>query len=495
MGARDRRKLSYQAIDRWKFFVPVSFLLHIIIMLSLDIKLSMPVPDKLKPNKAITLILQAAPLPIKPSPVDNNAPKPALVKLVKAEPEKTLPAPNPIRLPASVVAKKVPRPAVVKTPPPTNTARQRYIKAPPVQHTTVAKASVAKQSPVPIRRTPAPVQPARVSAPVAKSNMPKNMANLPRIGISVQPPPQPQTAVITSNMPSDMQNLPRIGIPVQAPAPVQPKPAISQKIATPQPTVVQKVPVPNVVKSVAPPTPIQFVQKSIPPVPVPERIADTPEPEMLMPVPPVKQTPIETSQSTPVSVNKVKQSAFQQRLESLEDNVVSFMPVFPQVIRLMAQGWLKDLEEIAVPILAPVAPKPSRAVVQSVPVENSVEQTSQDKAVSQTKPAKSTEAIPEQFMTDDRFHTKEVIQGNMDKDSFPAEQQGKSGKKLGSIIFKERKNYGDITPQNESAAQNTKKHKGEGFSIPIGDCYVGSKTEVEEEGQSGEHKNPINCNF
>jgi hypothetical protein len=457
-------------------------------MLSLDIKLSMPVADKLKPNKAITLILQAAPVPIKPPPVDNKAPKPALVKLVKVEPEKALPAPNPIRLPASVVAKKVPRPVIAKTPPPPNAARQRYIKAPPVQQSTVAKASVAKQSSVPVRRTPAPVQSARVSAPVAKSNMPDNMADLPRIGIPVQPSPQPQPAVITSNMPSDMQNLPRIGIPVQAPAPVQPKPAISQTIAPPQPTVVQKVPVPNVVKSVAPPTPVQSVQKTIPPVP--ERIADTPEPEMPMPVPPVKQIPIETSQSTPVPVNTVKQSAFQQRLESLEDNVVSFMPVFPQVIRLMARGWLKDLEEIAVP----VAPAPSRAVVQSVPVENSAEQTSQDKAVSQTKPAESTEAIPEQFMTNDRFHTKEVIQGNMDKDSLPAEQQGKSGKKLGSIIFKERKNYGDITPQEESAAQNTKKPKGEGFSIPIGDCYVGSKTAVEEE-QSGEHKNPINCNF
>jgi hypothetical protein len=494
MGVRYQRKLSYQAMDRWKFFVPLSFLLHIIIMLSLDIKLSMPVPDKLKPNKAITLILQATPVPIKPPPVAHNAPKPALVKLVKAEPEKALPAPNPIRLPASVVAKKVPRPVVAKTPPPPNAARQRYIKAPAVQHSTVAKTSAVKQSPVPVRRTPAPVQPARVPAPVAKSNMPDNMADLPRIGIPVQPSPQPQPAVITSNMPSDMQNLPRIGIPVQAPAPVQPKPAISQQIAAPQPALVQKVPVPNVVKSVAPPTPVQPVQKSTPPVPVPERIADTPEPEMPIPAPPVKQMPIETSQSEPVPVNTVKQSAFQQRLESLEDNVVSFMPVFPQVIRLMAQGWLKDLEEIAVPTPAPVAPSPSRAVVQSVPVENSAEQTSQDNAVNQTAPAESTEAIPEQFMTDDRFHTKEVIQGNMDKDSLPAEQQGKSGKKLGSIIFKERKNYGDITPQEESAAQNTKKPKGEGFSIPIGDCYVGSKTAVEEE-QSGEHKNPINCNF
>lgn len=471
MGVRYQRKLSYQAMDRWKFFVPLSFLLHIIIMLSIDIKLSMPIPDKRKPNKSITLILQAAPLPIKPPPVANNAPKPILAKV---EPEKTLPAP--------VVAKKVPRPVVVaKTPPPTNMVRQRYIKAPPVQHLTVAKASVTKQSPVPVRRTPAPVQPARASAPVAKSNIPDNMADLPRIGIPVQPPPQPQPAVITSNMPSDMQNLPRIGIPVQATTPVQHKPAISQ----PQPTVAQKVPVPNVVKSVAPPTPVQPVQKSIPPVP--ERIADTPEPEMSIPAPPVKQVPIETSQSTPVAVNTVKQSAFQQRLESLQDNVISFMPVFPQVIRLMAQGWLKDLEEITVP---PVAPTPSRAVVQSVPVENSTEQTSQENAVSQTKP----EAIPEQFMSDDRFHTKEVIQGNMDKDSLLAEQQGKSGKKLGSIIFKERKNYGDITQQEESSAQNTKKPKGEGFSIPIGDCYVGSKTEVEE-GQSGEHKNPINCNF
>ncbi|MFI3219959.1 MAG: hypothetical protein QX189_12680 [Methylococcales bacterium] len=460
--------MSYQAMDRWKFFVPLSFLLHIIIMLSLDIKLSMPIPDKLKPNKTITLILQAAPLPIKPPPVANNAPKPTLVKV---EPEKTLPAP--------VVAKKVPHPVVAKTPPPTNAVRQRYIKDPPVQYSTVAKASVAKQSLVLVRRTPAPVQPARVSAPVTKSNMPDNMANLPRVGIPVQPQP----AVITSNMPSDMQNLPRIGIPVQATTPVQPKPAISQR----QPTVVQKVPVPNVVKSVAPPTPVQSVQKSIPPVPVPERIANTPDPEMSIPAPPVKQVPIETSQSTPVAVNKVKQSAFQQRLESLQDNVISFMPVFPQVVRLIAKGWLKDLEEITVP---PVAPTPSRAVVQSVPVENSTEQTSQENAVSQTKP----EAIPEQFMTDDRFHTKEVIQSNMDKDSLPAEQQGKSGKKLGSIIFKERKNYGDITPQEESAAQNIKKHKGEGFSIPIGDCYVGSKTEVEE-GQSGEHKNPINCNF
>ncbi|MSP27174.1 MAG: hypothetical protein EXR80_01665 [Methylococcales bacterium] len=171
----------------------------------------------------------------------------------------------------------------------------------------------------------------------------------------------------------------------------------------------------------------------------------------------------------------------------MQDNVVSFIPVFPQVIRLMAQGWLKNLEEITVP---PVAPTPSRAVVQSVPVENSTEQPSQENAVSQTKP----EAIHEQFMSDDRWHTKEVIQGNMDKDSLPAEQQGKSGKKLGSIIFKERKNYGDITPQEESSVQNTKKHKGDGFSIPIGDCYVGSKTELEE-GQSSEHKNPINCNF
>lgn len=488
MGARDRRKLSYQAMNRWKLFVPVSFLLHIIIMLSIDIKLSMSVPDKLKPNKPITLILQDAPMPIKSPPVDNNAPKPAaLVKLVKVKPEKALPAPNPIRLPAPVVAKKVPRPVVAKTPPPPNAARQRYIKAPPVQHSTVAKASVAKQSPVPVRRTPAPVQPARASAPVAKSNMPDNMANLPRIGIPVQPPPQPQPEVITSNMPSDMQNLPRIGIPVQAAAPVQPQPAISQQIAAPQPTVVQKVPEPKVVKSVTTPTPVQSVQKSMPPVPEPERIADTPVPEMPIPAPPVKQTPIETSQSTPVAVNKVKQSAFQQRLESLQDNVVSFMPVFPQVIRLMTQGWFKNLEEIAVPT-------PSRALEQSIPVENSAEQTSQDKAVSQSKPAKSTEAIPEQFMTDDRFHTKEVIQGNMDKDSLPAEQQGKSGKKLGSIIFKERKNYGDMMPQDESAAQNTKKPKGEGFSIPIGDCYVGSKTEVEEE-QSGEHKNPINCNF
>lgn len=481
-------------MDRWKLFVPVSFLLHIIIMLSLDIKLSMPVPAKLKPNKPITLILQAAPLPIKPPPVDKNAPKPALVKLVKVEPEKTLPAPNPIRLPAPVVAKKVPRPVVAQTPPPANAARQGYIKAPPVQHSTVAKASAAKQSPVPVRRTPVPVQPARVSAPVAKSNMPDNMANLPRIGIPVQPPPQPQPEVITSNMPSDMQNLPRIGIPVQASAPVQPQPAISQQIAAPQPTVVQKVPVPKVVKSVAAPAPVQSVQKIIPPVP--ERIADTPEPEMPIPAPPVKRTPIETSQSTPVPVNTVKPSAFQQRLESLQDSAISFMPVFPQVVRLIAQGWFKNLEEIAVPVPvpAPVAPTPARAVVQSVPVENSAEPTRQKSAVSQSTPAESTETIPEQFMTDDRFHTKEVIQGNMDKDSLPPEQQGKSGKKLGSIIFKERKNYGDMMPQEESAAQNTKKPKGEGFSIPIGDCYVGSKTAVEEE-QSGEHKNPINCNF
>jgi|WetSurSiteA1Bulk_404760.scaffolds.fasta_scaffold00004_8 hypothetical protein len=243
------------------------------------------------------------------------------------------------------------------------------------------------------------------------------------------------------------------------------------------------------------PVPVQPVQKTMPPVPVPERIVNTPKPEMPIPAPPVKQTLIETSQPTPEPVNTVKQSAFQQRLESLQDDVVSFMPVFPQVIRLIAQGWFKDLEEIAVPTPTPVAPTPSRAVVQSVPVENSTEQTSEESAVSQSKPAKSTEAIPEQFMTDDRWHTKEVIQGNMDKDSLPAEQQGKSGKKLGSIIFKERKNYGDITPQEESAAQNTKKPKGEGFSIPIGDCYVGSKTGVEEEGQSGEHKNPINCNF
>jgi len=491
MGVRYQRKLSYQATDRWKFFVPLSFLLHIIIMLSLDIKLSMPVADKLKPNKAITLILQAAPVPIKPPPVANK-PKPALVKLVKAEPEKTLPAPPPIRLPAPVVAKKVPRPVVVKTPPPPNAARQRYMKAPPVPHTTVAKTSAAKQSSVPVRRTPAPVQPARVPAPVPKSNMPDNMADLPRIGIPVQPPSQPQPEVITSNMPSDMQNLPRIGIPVQAPMPVQPKPAISQTIATPQPAVVQKIPVPDVVKSVALPTPVQPIQKSIPPVP--ERIADTPEPEMPLTAPPVKQAPIETSQSAPVPVNTVKPSAFQQRLESLQDSAISFMPVFPQVVRLIAQGWFKNLEEIAVPTPAPVAPAPSRTVVQSVPVENSADQTSQDNAVSRTKPAESTEAIPEQFMTDDRFHTKEVIQGNMDKDSLSAEQQGKSGKKLGSIIFKERKNYGDITPQEQSAAQNTKKPKGEGFSIPIGDCYVGSKTAVEEE-QAGEHKNPINCNF
>lgn len=486
MGARYQRKLSYQAMDRWKFFVPVSFLLHIIIMLSLDIKLSMPVPAKLKPNKPITLILQAAPVPIKPPPVAHNAPKPALVKLLKAEPEKTLPAPNPIRLPAPVVAKKVPHPVVAKTPPPANTARQRYIKAPPVQHSTVAKASVAKPSPVPVRRTPVPVQPARASAPAAKSNMPDNMANLPRIGIPVQPPPQPQPEVITSNMPSDMQNLPRIGIPVQAPIPVQPKPAIRQQIAAPQPAVVQKVPVPNVVKSVAPPTPVQPIQKSMPPVPEPERIADTPEPEIPIPAPPIKKIP--------VPVNTVKPSAFQQRLESLQDSAISFMPVFPQVVRLIAQGWFKNLEEIALPVPAPIAPTPARAVVQSVPVENSAEPTRQESAVSQTKPAESTEAIPEQFMTDDRFHTKEVIQGNMDKDSLPPEQQGKSGKKLGSIIFKERKNYGDMMPQEESAAQNTKKPKAEGFSIPIGDCYVGSKTAVEEE-QSGEHKNPINCNF
>lgn len=495
MGARYQRKLSYQAMDRWKFFVPVSFLLHIIIMLSLDIKLSMPVPAKLKPNKPITLILQAAPVPIKPPPVAHNAPKPTLVKLLKAGPEKTLPAPNPIRLPAPVVAKKVSRPVVAKTPPPANAARQRYIKAPPVQYSTVAKASAAKPPPVPVRRTPAPVHPARVSAPVAKSNMPDNMANLPRIGIPVQPPPQPQTEVITSNMPSDMQNLPRIGIPVQAPAPVQPKPAISQQIAAPQPTVVQKIPEPKVVKSVAPPAPVQPIQKSMPPIPVPQRIAEMPEPEMPIPAPPVKQKPIETSQSTPVPINTVKQSAFQQRLESLQDSAISFMPVFPQVIRLMARGWFKELEEIAVPTPAPapVAPTPARAVVQSVPVENSTEPTRQENAASQTKPAESTEAIPEQFMTDDRFHTKEVIQGNMDKDSLPPEQQGKSGKKLGSIIFKERKNYGDMMPQEESAAQNTKKPKGEGFSIPIGDCYVGSKTAVED--QSGEHKNPINCNF
>jgi len=490
MGARYQRKLSYQATDRWKLFVPVSFLLHIIIMLSIDIKLSMPVPNKPKPNKPITLILQAAPVPIKPPPVDDNAPAPSIVKV---EPEKTLPAPNPVRLPAPVIAKKIPRPVVAKTTPPTNAARQRYIKAPSVQHSTVAKASVAKKPPVPVRRTPTPVQQARVPVPVAKSNMPDNMANLPRIGIPVQPLLQPQPAVITSNMPSDMQNLPRIGIPVQAPAPVQPTPAISQKIPAPPPTVIQKTPVPNVVKPVFTPVPVQPVQKNIPPVPVPERIANTPEPEMPIPAPPVKQTPIETSQPVPVPVNTVKQSAFQQRLEVLQDNVVSFIPVFPQVIRLIAQGWFKDLEEIAVP--TPVAPTPSRAVVQSVPVENSTEQTSQESAVSQSKPTKSTDAIPEQFMTDDRWHTKEVIQGNMDKDSLPAEQQGKSGKKLGSIIFKERKNYGDITPQEESAAQNTKKPKGEGFSIPIGDCYVGSKTGVEEEGQSGEHKNPINCNF
>ena len=467
-------------MNRWRLFIPVSFLLHIIIMLSLDIKLSMPVPAKLKPNKPITLILQGAPVPIKPPPFDNNTPKPPLVKLVKVEPEKTLPAP--------VVVKKVPHPVVAQTPPSPNAARQRYIKAPPVQHSTVVKASAAKQSPVPVRRTPAPVQPARASAPVAKSNMLDNMADLPRIGIPVQPPPQPQTEVITSNMPSDMQNLPRIGIPVQASASVQPKPAISQQIAAPQPAVAQKIPVPNVVKSVATPAPVQSVQRSRPPV------RDPPESEIPIPAPPVKQTPIETSQSKPVPVNTVKQSAFQQRLESLQDSAISFMPVFPQVVRLIAQGWFKNLQEIAVPIPAPVAPTPAHAVVQSIPVENSAEPTRQDSAVSQSKPAESTEAIPEQFMTDDRFHTKEVIQGNMDKDSLPTEQQGKSGKKLGSIIFKERKNYGDITPQEESAAQNTKKPKAEGFSIPIGDCYVGSKTAVEEQ-QSGEHKNPINCNF
>ncbi|MDP3837927.1 MAG: hypothetical protein Q8Q54_03295, partial [Methylococcales bacterium] len=378
-------------MDRWKLFVPVSFLLHIIILLSLDIKLSMPVPAKLKPNKPITLILQAASVPIKPPPVDNNAPKPALVKLIKVKPEKTLPAPNPIRSPAPVVAKKVPHPVVAQTPPPANAARQRYIKAPPVQHSTVAKASAAKQSPVPVRRTPAPVQPARVSASVAKSNMPDNMANLPRIGIPVQPSPQSQPEVITSNMPSDMQNLPRIGIPVQASTPVQPKPTISQKIATPQPTVVQKAPlVSKVVKSVATPTPVQSIQKSMPTVPVPERIADTPEPEMPIPAPPVKRMPIESSQSTPVPVNTVKQSAFQQRLESLQDSAISFMPVFPQVVRLIAQGWFKNLEEIAVPVPAPVAPTPARAVVQSVPVENSTEPTRQDNAASQSTPAEST---------------------------------------------------------------------------------------------------------
>jgi hypothetical protein len=240
MGARYQQKLSYQATDRWKLFVPVSFLLHIIIMLSIDIKLSMPVPDKPKLNKPITLILQAAPVPIKPPPVDDNAPAPSIVKV---EPEKTLPAPSPVRVPSPFIAKKVPRPVVAKTLPSTNAARQRYIKAPPVQHSTIAKASVAKKPPVPVRRTPVPVQQARVPAPVAKSNMPDNMANLPRIGIPVQTPPPPQPAVITSNMPSDMQNLPRIGIPLQAPAPVQPTPAISQKIAKPQqPTVVQKAP-------------------------------------------------------------------------------------------------------------------------------------------------------------------------------------------------------------------------------------------------------------
>ena len=449
MGKRYQRALAYRAMkpasmERWKLFIPVSFLLHLIIFLSIDIKRSMPVPNP-KLNKPITLVLQPRSIP---TPT-----------IVQRQPEKTtLPAPRPVRTPAPVVAKKIPRPVAAKIPPPSNEARHRYVKAPPIQHATVAKT----KPPVPVKRSK-PVQQPRV----AQSNIPDNMAQIRSIGIPIQAAPQTQQPVIMSKMASDMDHPTSIGIPMQTTAPVQP----SQIATTPAP-VVPKANKPST--RVQMPAPVQPVQKNIQAVPTRQRIANAPKPEVPIPAPPIKQTPIEIIQPA-VPDNTVEQSAFQQRLETLQENVVTIIPVFPQVIRLIAQGWLKELEEIAMPTPARV-PYPE------------VKQNAQESEVHQPK---NTEAIPEQFMTDDRWHTKEVIQGNMDKDSLQAEQQGKSGKKLSSIIFKEHKNYGDVTEQENTGSQNTKKRKGVDFGIPIGDCYLGSKAEEEDDG----HKNHLNCNY
>lgn len=483
--------------ERWRLIIAAIVLLHILLICGINVDLRQ---TRKVPPKTIALILQKAPLlsTVKTPTTPSSTVLPTTVQQEQLATNELKPIPQTTPKPNN---KPVNKPINKPLPPAKPVAaKNRYLKPAPVKPATIAK-------------TP----------PIAKPVAPSTVAMTPPASIS--------------NIPDDLSQIQSVGIPVIAASSTQPKPTVlaqAQPSAPSKPSmpvnkpVIHKTPAPVTKPEPQPIKPTETVKHTelaqterqdinterleqasianqLPDI-EPLETVETPEPE---------PTTLEEVQRTDLQMETVKaqhneqQSVANHQISKVNTPLIDIQvvsvpveKVYPSLISqlldlVQALVPIKEITQIAKP--EPSLPATPTQITQTPasPTSNEVAPESNNTSVSEAGTDNGKEEkIPEQYMSSSwQRAAKQTAADNTAKELAQTEQD----EKLGKLVFKEHKDYGDIpdVAPDKTKTNDKKKSKGLDLGFNVGDCFVGYKSSGDAMKAAKQQNGtvPINCDF